>query len=65
MVAQADTNCPLCHADNHCEVARGNDIAQCWCRDTAIPRDVKQEAATTGPSCICRDCAMGTRNVRS
>ena len=47
----ADTTCPLCHQDNHCEVARGNSIAQCWCRDIEITEAAQVE------SCMCRDCA--------
>ncbi|GAB3286449.1 cysteine-rich CWC family protein [Parahaliea aestuarii] len=57
--------CPLCGADNHCAVARGGDIGDCWCASTPIDRAALAAVppAARGTSCLCPACGRGSETA--
>ncbi|MEO8276743.1 MAG: cysteine-rich CWC family protein [Thermoanaerobaculia bacterium] len=53
--------CPLCQADNACELERG--AGSCWCFSLDIPQGVLERVPeeARGLACVCKRCAIGQR----
>lgn len=49
------TLCPICHRPNHCAVAEGKEVSDCWCSHQYIPTALLLRFKDTH-SCICKEC---------
>jgi hypothetical protein len=63
-----DEQCPMCHGDNSCRVAKGELYkGPCWCQEIHVPQHIlsRMAAERIEHACLCRPCLVTIARLAS